>query len=270
MYLVYVDESGDPGFYDGTGRNGTSRTRYFILSALIVHESKWIEVMESHIQLRKKFRSDPNKKLLLKSEIHAGPFITARDSKLPHNISNIKKHHRYNILRETIKWTSGQPIQTFSVVIDKLGKDSDYDVFEKAWVYLIQRLDNTAQRKNFLHYSSQSTPEDNKVLLIADNTDGLSLNKILRRMRAYNPIPSKIGYGFQNKKVEFVLEDCWMKNSSESYLEQVVDVISFFLKQWIQPCGYVRKKGGRRAYTELENVIIKHVSSKNNWGVVYY
>lgn len=34
MYLMYVDESGDPGLT-------SSPTRYFVLSGIVIHELRW-------------------------------------------------------------------------------------------------------------------------------------------------------------------------------------------------------------------------------------
>lgn len=39
MYLLYVDESGDVGIKN-------SPTKYFVLSALIIHESKWRNTLD--------------------------------------------------------------------------------------------------------------------------------------------------------------------------------------------------------------------------------
>ena len=39
MYLMYVDESGD------IGPVAKSPTRYFILSAIVIHEMKWRDIL---------------------------------------------------------------------------------------------------------------------------------------------------------------------------------------------------------------------------------
>jgi Protein of unknown function (DUF3800) len=38
MYLMYVDESGDPGL-------NNSPTRYFTLTGMVVHEQRWHETV---------------------------------------------------------------------------------------------------------------------------------------------------------------------------------------------------------------------------------
>ena len=43
MYLMYVDECGDCGMKNCGGANGASR--YFALSALVLHESQWTDFL---------------------------------------------------------------------------------------------------------------------------------------------------------------------------------------------------------------------------------
>ncbi len=49
MYLMYVDESGDPGTVN-------SPTRYFVLSGLVVHELSWLATLDSLIDFRRRMR----------------------------------------------------------------------------------------------------------------------------------------------------------------------------------------------------------------------
>ena len=49
MYLMYVDESGDIGI------NG-SKTKYFVLSAIVIHELRWNDALDDLISFRKMLR----------------------------------------------------------------------------------------------------------------------------------------------------------------------------------------------------------------------
>ena len=69
MYLMYVDESGD------TGRD-KSPTRYFILSAIFVHESSWTPLLKDLNIFRKHLKNKYG--LLKREEIHASVFSTGR------------------------------------------------------------------------------------------------------------------------------------------------------------------------------------------------
>ena len=49
MYLAYVDESGDAGVVN-------SPTRYFVLSCLLVHETKWGDTLDGLVAMRARMR----------------------------------------------------------------------------------------------------------------------------------------------------------------------------------------------------------------------
>jgi hypothetical protein len=49
MYLAYFDESGDSGLTN-------SPTRFFVLSCVLVHQSRWLESLNALISMRKLMR----------------------------------------------------------------------------------------------------------------------------------------------------------------------------------------------------------------------
>ena len=65
MYLAYPDESGDSGVE-------RSPTRFFVLNCILIHESHWLEVLESFVDLIRHLRTDH--KLPFREEIKA-PFV---------------------------------------------------------------------------------------------------------------------------------------------------------------------------------------------------
>jgi hypothetical protein len=74
MYLVYVDESGDSGTIN-------SPSNFFVLSAIIFHESYWLDFLNDIISFRRNLKDQYG--LLLKEEIHAAEFINGHP-KLKH------------------------------------------------------------------------------------------------------------------------------------------------------------------------------------------
>lgn len=84
MYLMYVDESGD------TGLTPQSPTNHFVLSGIIVHESRWRDFINALIAFRKTLRSVYG--LPVRAEIHASEYINTR-------AHNLDKHVRLAILR---------------------------------------------------------------------------------------------------------------------------------------------------------------------------
>jgi hypothetical protein len=117
-------------------------------------------------------------------------------------------------------------------------------------------FDNTLAYKNF-----PNAGVNDKGIILADNTDGGKLTKLLREMRRYNPIPSMIGTAPRNIPLRAVIEDPVFRDSANSLFHQMVDVVAYFAKQHYQPNKYMRTKGGRHYYTRfLTNVVNRKVT----------
>ncbi|MBK9109977.1 MAG: DUF3800 domain-containing protein [Saprospiraceae bacterium] len=66
---MYVDESGDCGTVN-------SPSKYFVLSALVIHEFAWQQFIEDLISFRRSLKANYN--LKMSEEIHAGEFLSKR------------------------------------------------------------------------------------------------------------------------------------------------------------------------------------------------
>ena len=133
MYLLYVDESGDVGL-------NNSPTKYFVLSAIIVHESKWRETLDELVNFRKKLRD--TKGLKLREEIHCNELINR-----PKELVRIKRNDRLDIIKKCIDWLNSQEnIEIFSVV--KFKSDPNVDVFNSTWIQLIQTFEENLKSKH--------------------------------------------------------------------------------------------------------------------------
>ncbi len=250
MYLFYVDESGDTGLSNSPGR-------YFCLSALVVHELRWHDLMGKVKELRRDLRQ--NSGLKLREEIHAAHFIHR-----PGGLARIAKSLRLRILRQVLDFENSlNYLSVVNVVVDKQGKRPEYDVFENAWRALVQRIDNTIQYRNF---PDPANP-DERAIIIADRTDERKLRLLTRRMGAYNPVPSRIG-GYRNLPLVTVVEDAVHRDSAHSLLIQLADVNAFFLNQKLQPCSYIRRRGCRNYFDRLTDILCKVASSSDPQGVV--
>jgi Protein of unknown function (DUF3800) len=71
MYLMYVDESGDPGLVG-------SPNQYFVLSGLVMHELRWREFMDQTMVFRKRMKRTYG--LGIRDEIHAAEFVRSSGS----------------------------------------------------------------------------------------------------------------------------------------------------------------------------------------------
>ena len=68
MYLMYVDESGDPG--------ATSPVRHFILSCLIIPAVDWQESFERHHQMRRHLKTTYG--FPVRAELHGASLVDIR------------------------------------------------------------------------------------------------------------------------------------------------------------------------------------------------
>ncbi len=252
MYMMYVDESGDVGLIN-------SPTRYFCLSGLVVHESKWDELLELIIDFRRYIRAQYSFKL--REEIHSSHFLHK-----PGELSRIPKSMRLRLLRDIIDFEAElkEIIRIINVVVDKDSKAENSDIFEIAWTTLIQRFENTINYKNFVGSNNDSDTG----MLFVDQTDEVKLRSLARRMRKYNPIPNSMGGGYRMKPTKWIIEDAVHQNSLHSYIIQLCDVNAYFLNQMMQPCSYVKKKGGRNYFQRLLPILSTQASRNNAFGIV--
>jgi hypothetical protein len=251
MYLLYVDESGDIGL-------SNSPTKYFVLSGLVMHELRWRQILDAIYAFRQSLRSKYH--LKLREEIHAAHFIHK-----PSRVNHISKHSRLLLLRDVLHFEASlQDISILNIVVDKTTKPPTYDVFEKAWMALIQRFENTISYRNF---PGPQNPQDYGIV-IADNTDEPKLRKLVRKMRHHNPIPNRSGMGFRQVPITTIIEDPIHRNSLHSYFIQLADVNAYFLCQKLNPCRYVQKKGGRNYFDLLNPVLCTVASQSDPQGIV--
>lgn len=253
MYLMYVDESGDPGSHQN------SPTQYFILTGIILHELRWKQHLDDFVQFRRTLKA--TKGLKLREEIHASVLINK-----PGNLIRIKRNDRLDIMRQCINWlASRQDINVISVAVDKRGKP-DADIFSIAWTALIQRFENTISWGNF---SGPKNP-DERGMILPDNTDGKKLTALLRKLRHYNMVPNNSSFqgGARNLQLSYVIEDPFLKDSAGSYFHQLCDVVAYCVRQKYEPNSYMKKKGGINFYDRLLPIIVTKAAPKHPLGIV--
>ena len=251
MYFLYVDESGDTGMHN-------SPTAHFILSGFVVHELRWHSTLETVIDFRRQLRQRYG--LRLREEIHSAHFMHK-----PGALSRIRKDVRLRILREVLDFEGTLPdVNLLNVLVAKSGKATNYDVFEHAWIALLQRFENTISHRNF---PGPQNPQDYGVA-ICDRTDEPKLRKLVRRLRRYNPVPSVGGGGYRQMPLQTLVEDPVHRDSLHSYFIQLADVNGYCLYQQEQPNRYFRRKGARNYFGRLDPVLCKVASRSDRQGIV--
>lgn len=251
MYLLYVDESGDVGLKN-------SPTKYFCLSGLVMHELRWEETLTAIVNFRKSIRVKYG--LKLREEIHAAHFINK-----PGEIQRIPKSMRLHLLRDVIDFQSSlQDISIINVVVDKTNKPDTTDIFNMAWETLVQRFHNTLSHKNFP--GPQNT--DDRGMIVADRTDEIKLRGITRKMRRFNFVPSMFGGASLSRPTSMVINNAIHRDSKHSFFIQLCDVNAYFLFQYFEANGYIRKKGAKNYILKLGSALCLSASKSNPFGIV--
>ena len=252
MYLMYVDESGDPGLEN-------SPSRYFVLSGLVIHELTWLTTLDALVDFRRRMRSAFG--LKLREEIHAAHFINK-----PGELARISRNDRLSILRHFSDELARFPeLSVINVVVDKAGKPPDYDPFAHAWQALIQRFENTIVYRNF---HGPNNP-DERGMVFVDGQPSKQLTGLLRKMRRHNPIPSQVaGGGYRNIHLKKVIEDPVYRDSRHSLMVQAADLCAFLLYQKLAPNKYMRKSGGANYFSRIDPVLCRVASPRDPQGIV--
>jgi hypothetical protein len=251
MYLMYVDESGDSGLHK-------SPTSHFALSGLVIHESRWRDFANQMLAFRRTIKAAHG--LPIRTEIHASAYIKSEP------VPGMARHVRLAILRNLLdELASTDFISITNVIVSKAGKPPDYPVFEMAWQALFQRFENTLRNGNFpgAHRTDYGA-------IFTDATNGKTLQKMVRKMSVYNPIPHMAwaGQGTRNIPLLRIIEDPHPKNSAQSYFIQACDVSAYFLFQRFAPNGFIKRIGAQRYLDRLAPILNRRASHGNELGIV--
>ncbi len=159
-------------------------------------------------------------------------------------------------------------ISITNVIVDKRSKTLTYDVFSNAWQALFQRFENTMNYGNFTGAHSSDFG-----IVINDNTDGMKLQKMVRKMAVYNDIPHTVsmygmGSGYRMLPIRKIIEDPNSRDYKYSYLIQSCDVVAYFLLQRFVPNKYIRKMGAQYYFDRLAPILNTRASRTDPLGIV--
>lgn len=256
MYLMYVDESGDPG--------AISPVRHFILSGLIIPATDWQESFERHHQMRRHLKTTYG--FPVRAELHGASLVDTRygDS----NVRNLGgRITRMKLFQDVMQSLVGvfPTAKTFSVYVDKdAAFQSNYrreNYLTLAWNYLLNRY------HRFLEHNCDNAPG----VVISDDSASSTIRSLMRKMRVYNPLPSHYDpRGFYNAPVRTIIEDPFFRESQHSYFVQIADIISHSLYRKLYVKGSYRRYNLHKFYDYLDPIILKTATSKDplNMGIV--
>lgn len=255
MYIVYVDESGDPGMAPGG-------TPFYVVSGLIVHESDWNETFQHFLDLRRSISLVYG--LPQRIHFHATEIVNGHGP-YHHTQSGLSDANRLQLYLEILQFlgqlTSLRVLNIF-VRKDRL-TDPQTNVFELAWSRFIQRF------HNFLDHGGTKGPQEFG-LVFTDRTHDDELRRLLRRMRAFNYVPSQYG-GSPSRRilVSRVLDDPIPRTSDHSYYIQMADLIAFALARRDYPRPGLSPYQFETFFSQLDPILLTEASKYDRQGIVY-
>lgn len=246
MYLMYVDESGDPGKAPGS-------SEHYILSGVIIHYKQWSNKLDRLKKFRKYISQKYN--LGVNTEIHATELLRIKKIKA---YTRIKKSDRIKILNEYATYIPNifKGCKVINVSFNKSKLDLVDDIPKLAWGRLISRYDS---------YLKKTVKDEG--MIFADEGNDATMRLLLRKMRVYNPIRSYWG-GTYNAKITKIIEDVTFRKSNSSYFIQTVDVIAFLLYRMDYPKGSTKKYNLDKMFPLIGPVLLTEASPKDPYGVV--
>jgi hypothetical protein len=249
MYLLYADESGDPG--------AEGFSAHYILSALVIPAVDWSISFDRYLTLRRHLKATYG--LPVRSELHAAGFVDTRVASVA--IRNLGgRRSRMRVFQDVMQSlpTVLPSAKVFSVFVDKQAANASplarSNYLQLAWNYLLNRYHTLLTR------DCASAPG----ILIADNTANATVTALLRRMRVYNPLASHfLARGFYNAPVRTIIEDPVSRQSQHSYFVQIADMIAHSLYRRLYPKGSYRQYNLQTFYDYLDPILHKAVTSKD-------
>lgn len=204
MYLTYFDESGDTGLVN-------SPTTWFVLNAVLVHETAWIATLEELIKLRRELEErygvDAQKELKA---------VNFRDGQGAFAKLHLTREKRLEIYREVMDFQSQLNLKTYSVAVRKeVAAQQGWDLRYLPWVCALSRLQEFCREQG------------EQAMLYPDIGYGYVVRQCVRQLRRYGKLPRRLGPTPLGLKLDRVLEDPSERRSQDSPFVQLADLNAY-------------------------------------------
>lgn len=203
MYLAYFDESGDSGIVN-------SPTKWFVLSCVLVHDSKWLGTLDQLIRMRRALRTQHG--MSSTRELKSSDIRRGRNLLEPLRWSMARRMQFYeNLMKHQAKRFTD--LTTFAVAINKQPAfDKGQDARTVAWTFAIQRVNTFCSKAG-----------DERAMLFPDEGHSNFIRKLLRANRRHETVPSHFGGPSLSLPTTRIVEDPNERGSHDSYFVQLAD-----------------------------------------------
>lgn len=258
MYLMYVDESGDPGWYDPEKPLSEQPSRHYALSGFIIPAEDWRNYLTIMVEIRREIKTRYG--YPVRAELKGSELINPRGN--PH-LKKISRKKRVQLYASVLNLVSSRLTRTqiINIFCDKnnirtsgISMDDDLEVL--AWNRLIQRFDIFLSRNN-----------DSLGMIFPDEGREEKIRKLLRKMRVHNFVPSHFGPPY-NAQIMHIIEDPVMRNSALSYFVQFADLVTHSLYRKEIPKGSYKRHNVDLLFQQVDSLLIKQASRNDPHGIV--
>ena len=234
-YIYYIDES-------------TINNQY-IYTTLGIPIKQWNHIFKRIKDFRKYIYKEYG--IQQYKELHATKFVNGR-GQFKQIVTKFQRAEIFKLCLRTFAKESGTGIHTFSSITDKPEKSLDR---------LLNRVNNTAEHNDYY------------ALAFFDAGNEVSTQKLLRKMRVINYIPSNLGTwgdnaNTKNIPITRIVADSMFIDSSKDYIIQSVDFIAYAVKTRYEPSSNAITYGLQDSYKILDPIILKQATGENKLGIV--
>ncbi|MDE2471925.1 MAG: DUF3800 domain-containing protein [Bradyrhizobium sp.] len=256
MRFLYVDESGDPGTWDPKRPPDKRPSQHYILSGLIVKDSDWRNYLLAIVDVRRQLKASYG--LPARLELHGAELFRPATAAY----KGIKRIVRRAIYRDALTLFAARLTGSRLVNIHldkanpKYASSSAADIQTLAWSRMLQR------------FNTELTVNRDLGIVFADDTNEEKIRGLLRKMRVYNPVPSRFG-GSYSAPVTSILEDPIIRKSEHSFYIQVADMASHALYRKLYPKPAHKRFNAHRLFDLLGPVLHLPASKSDPQGIVH-
>ncbi len=239
-YFIYIDDS--------------SEGEKHIFSAVCIPVSKWKLSHDLLISWRKKLKDDHG--ISASMELHAHQFISGRGSNGA--LRELSRHKRAQIFHHTfriIEWMAVNGYET--KIFNSCTSNQD-----KSFEWLLNRINRTMHAWGGYAY------------LICDEGKEKHYTKMVRKMRVFNQIPSRIGRwadtnsATKNIPLDRIVEDPAFKGSHTSHLIQLADFVAYGLLRKELPTPKTKRYGINKSFIQLDHALVKACNPRDPYGII--
>lgn len=252
MYLLYADESGDPG--------PKGQCQHFVLSGLIVHETNWAGcfrlIKELRVALRDEFGIRRNQ------ELHANKVIAGRGALWGRRWAIDDRIRVFQLVLEAVSQMPS--LRSVNICINKNAPQfvggRGFSVLETAWKFLLQRFHNYLAR--------QKSGSTECGMVLHDSGHEVEVRKLMRRLRVYNPVPSRFSRDNRNIPLVNLIEDPVPRDSYNAQFIQLCDFVAYTVLRQEEPVA--KYPGLEKVFEIVQPVWLVEGARADPQGIVRY